>query len=525
MKASIQQKFIILFAMVGILFSLVVGIGFYNSMYDSKVEGIIAKAKTALSPIKSVSELAVSGANVMKLKSTDVKSILKVSNAIYVDIQGKSNTIPKTFFAPEQPPKKISFEYNTKRKLSSSEISRLKQEVKNSKDNFVIYKDVLAIYQKLDIKNGGSVIAIFDASEILSVRKDVLLVLLWSLLPAMIIGVFVIVFALKYMFRDLKTISNIISNDVNDLTKHMKVHSEDEVGVIAKNINDFFASIKAIVIEMKILGDKNAKDAESLMEFTTNIKSHISNQQDMIETNVKNGEQISLELKNLVDDAKKSKDEIDELQESIHLANKNMQKLHDIVQQGNEKESELSERLSALSSEADQVKDVLAVISDIAEQTNLLALNAAIEAARAGEHGRGFAVVADEVRKLAERTQKSLTEIQATINIILESIANVTQEMSSKIKSAFELEDASHEVSGVINNISDVMTHAISVSDTSVNVASNLSKRVDDMIGRNREIFEKSTQNSQEVENIVNTAHNTKEQSHKLREELLRFKT
>ena len=104
------------------------------------------------------------------------------------------------------------------------------------------------------------------------------------------------------------------------------------------------------------------------------------------------------------------------------------------VQNSAHTEMELAHKIQQLSSDADQVKNVLTVISDIADQTNLLALNAAIEAARAGEHGRGFAVVADEVRTLAERTQKSLVEINATINVIVQAIMDSSDQMKQKLQ-------------------------------------------------------------------------------------------
>jgi len=141
-----------------------------------------------------------------------------------------------------------------------------------------------------------------------------------------------------------------------------------------------------------------------------------------------------------------------------------VKKVSDVYQTTNE----LGTMIDQLNKSASEIGEIVTVIKDIADQTNLLALNAAIEAARAGEHGRGFAVVADEVRKLAERTIRSTDEISGKINMIQKETAETAKSMNKELT---EVKDVTESVKGIGNALEEILSYVEKVKDQITQIA------------------------------------------------------
>lgn len=232
------------------------------------------------------------------------------------------------------------------------------------------------------------------------------------------------------------------------------------------------------------------------------VVSNLSHERDSLGNVNSQGEEIKNELLASSNEAEHSKAEIDESYEGLKTIQKEIIFIVEQIANAAQIQNELSSNLDRVSQETEQVKGIISVINDIADQTNLLALNAAIEAARAGEHGRGFAVVADEVRKLAERTQKSLTEINATINVVIQSIQTSSEQMHSNSQQVEQLSSQSYGISDKLSGAASKMEAALITTRRMVESSKVNASRTEKVIDNVAEIYRLSQASDKSVQSI-----------------------
>lgn len=316
-----------------------------------------------------------------------------------------------------------------------------------------------------------------------------------------------------------------LSSGDGDLTKKLDIVGNDEIAQASQGINNFIEKVRILIADAKNLSNENSSIAHELsttslsvgklLEESTSVVNHTTEQADIIKNGMGSG----------IDEAKSSKEDLQGANVFLKEANQAILQLTEEIKTSAATEVELAHKIQQLSSDTEQVKDVLLVIGDIADQTNLLALNAAIEAARAGEHGRGFAVVADEVRKLAERTQKSLVEINSTISVIVQSIMDSSEQMTTNSQKVEQLSQTAINVESKINELSNVMGDATQMADKTVTSYIETGDSISNIITSIEEINGLSTQNARSVEEIASAAEHMNKMTETLKDKLDEFRT
>jgi methyl-accepting chemotaxis protein len=263
---------------------------------------------------------------------------------------------------------------------------------------------------------------------------------------------FLVIKRLDSMSRKMTTIAQ-----NKDLTTRMDIQYMDEVGKSQKAFNDLIESINNIILHAQESANSNAAISQQLSVSSAQINSNMDKEFGILSKNISDALRIKETMINSSLKAKENEKDIDLNDENLDKAFVSITNMVNMVGENARAIEDNAQSLIQLSRDTEQIKEVLTVISDIADQTNLLALNAAIEAARAGEHGRGFAVVADEVRKLAERTQKSLSEINSTIGVLVQAIEETSSSMKENSKSFEELEKVSGQAQENISQSKELM--------------------------------------------------------------------
>jgi len=313
------------------------------------------------------------------------------------------------------------------------------------------------------------------------------------------------VFFAREIFTPLSTlrekIADLVSGD-KDLTKRLAHKEGNEFGATANEVNKFITMIQGTVNEVKQLGEQNKEIAHEIEAASHVIREGTQQEQALVEKTAQKSENIQDILAESMEAAAQTQEKIQASEDELLSAKESLNTLSNEVNAFVEIESELLEELAALKTDSDQVKDVLGIIRDIAEQTNLLALNAAIEAARAGEHGRGFAVVADEVRKLAERTQKSLGEIDISVSTIVQSINDISDKMANNAKNIEALADVSQDVQEKIHSTTGALESSTKMANKSKNDSLKMSENLKEIIRYIADIETHSTANKTSVTSI-----------------------
>ena len=313
----------------------------------------------------------------------------------------------------------------------------------------------------------------------LMMDKNVLNAPLVSLGTNIIIAVFILlsiavliaVQVTRFLLKDLRRVSDSmaqIAQGEGDLTQRLTASSKDEIAVLVDNFNKFVVLLHGTVSHLKKIGHELASQASIAHDSSQNSSLKLEEQQHNISMVATAIHQMSQATQEIANNATNTAINADETVAAGNIGQTQVLKSQESIRTLATDIQEVANVINDLSKNADGINTILTTISGIAEQTNLLALNAAIEAARAGEQGRGFAVVADEVRVLSQRTYSSIEEIQKMI----ESLQKITKDAVGKIQlSHTRANNSVEDVNQAKDSLDKIQQSVATINDRAAQIA------------------------------------------------------